>query len=329
MNPHDEPGKKQLNWSLENRAPSESAESRPVVLVASDGEWLGRSLSSVLELHGYSVRLVAGGRATIETARRIAPDAIFIDESLSEIGGLSACQALSGDPLFDHATPLIMVTGAPTSSLARTEAFAAGAWEYCSQPIDLEVLLYKLLTFIRARRELRVEREKLLIESETGIYSIHGFERMAEVIVARAVRNHEPLACLAIAPQRPYHSASNEQTESATTPLSVILSACQEASRRSDLLGHIGESRLAILAPETDSAGAHRFASRLKECVAGFGKGTAAHLTLCTGYCAADDLAISPLIPSEMVRRAESALRHTQGGSSQAGIMNFDQIPLS
>jgi hypothetical protein len=45
-------------WTDSERSKTQMAESRKrarLVLIASDGEWSGRSLESVLELNGYSV----------------------------------------------------------------------------------------------------------------------------------------------------------------------------------------------------------------------------------------------------------------------------------
>ena len=301
---------------------------KPVILVASDGEWIGRSLSSVFELHGYTVNLVAGGRMTLETVRRTSTDAIFIDENLSEIGGLSVCQALRDDPLFDHATPIFMVASGPAAGRARNEAYSGGVWEYCSQPLDVDLLVLKLATFIRARRQLAAERERSLFDRSTGLYSGYGFERMGEVMTARAIRNHEALACIVIAPELGYDDIGGDSGDS-KMPLSVVVTACREASRRSDLLGYLGKSRFAILAPETDSDGAQQFASRLRQGLAGGQGFQRREIRLRAGFCASSDLSISPLPPSEMVRRASTALHHSFAIHDDANIMSFDQIPLN
>ncbi|MEO5589895.1 MAG: response regulator [Gemmatimonadaceae bacterium] len=309
--------------SFDDLAPADSRKAA-VVLVASDGEWLGRSLSSVLELHGYTVRLAAGGRATLATARRHPPDAIIIDEQLSEIGGLEVCQALRDDPLFDHATPLIMVTGAPTASRARSEAYTAGVWDYCSQPLNVGILVLKLNTFIRARSELSAQREKLLFDSATGLYSTNGFTHMAEVITARAIRNHEPIACLAIAPQ----PAGQSLSSAGDWPISIIASACRDASRRSDLLGHLGESRLGIIAPLTDAAGAYQLADRLKTGITReLRRSSATEPKLRAGIWASADLGVEITNPIELVRRAEAALTLALTGAAE--IVNYDHVALN
>jgi len=133
----------------------ESRKRARLVLIASDGEWAGRSLESVLELNGYSVVRVERGRRALELARRTPLDAIFLDAATADMGGIEVCRALRDDPLFDHSTPIIITSAVAGAHRAGAAAFAAGAWEYCSQPFDVETLMLKLGTFVRAADTVR------------------------------------------------------------------------------------------------------------------------------------------------------------------------------
>src|SRR5579884_2467555 len=104
----------------------------PLVLVASDGEWIGRSLENVFESNGYSVVRVESGRRALELARRTDPEAILLDDSLVDISAVDVCRALRDDPLFSHATPIIITAAAQHASRVRAAAYAAGAWDYCT-----------------------------------------------------------------------------------------------------------------------------------------------------------------------------------------------------
>src|SRR5262249_10664906 len=148
-------------WSDSERSKTQMVESRKrarLVLIASDGEWAGRSLESVLELNGYSVVRVERGRRALELARRTPLDAIFLDAATTDMGGIEVCRALRDDPLFDHSTPIIITSAVAGAHRAGAAAFAAGAWEYCSQPFDVETLMLKLATFVRAADTVRDAR---------------------------------------------------------------------------------------------------------------------------------------------------------------------------
>ena len=311
------------------------------VLIASDSEWEGRSIESVLELNGYSVIRIERGRRALELARRTPLGALFLDAGLADMGGIEVCRALRDDPLFDHSTPIIVTSAGPAAHRASTAAYAAGAWEYCSQPIDVEALMLKLATFVRASRDVREARASALLDPSTGLYSAKGLEHWARQLGARAIRNREPIACVAVRPQTAADArllASGEYASEEVTrdilahgALAEVMDLCREESRRSDVIGYLGDSRLAILAPDTDALGAQRFVGRLARALetgmAGGGdKGRRTVGSLYAGYCAIDDLSSAGVEPVELLRRAELALAHSSAPLLERAATNFDDI---
>ncbi len=310
-----------------------------LVLIASDGEWEGRSLESVFELNGYSVIRVERGRRALELARRTPLDALFLDAGLADMGGVEVCRALRDDPLFDHATPIVITSSVPGAHRVSTAAFAAGAWEYCSQPIDVETLLLKLGTFIRARRALRDAEAGSLIDPSTGLFTSSGLVQWAKQLSARALRKREPIACVAVMPQAMSESrvwssgehASEEITNEILNhdALARVVDVCREESRRSDVIGYLGQSRLGILAPDTDAEGAEMFVGRLTKALekaSPAGGGVRSRAFLHAGYYAIADLSSSGIEPTEMLRRAEIALEHAQVPLYEHVALNFDSI---
>lgn len=319
---------------------AESRKRARLVLIASDGEWTGRSLESVLELNGYSVVRVERGRRALELARRTPLDALFLDAGIADMGGIEVCRALRDDPLFDHSTPIIVTSSVAGAHRAGTSAFAAGAWEYCSQPFDVETLMLKLGTFVRAADTVRDARGGGLLDAATGLYSSYGLEQWARHLGARAQRKHEPLACLAVKPNpsgetRVWSSgeyASEEITREILghDALLQILDVCRESARRSDVLGYLGSSRLAILAPDTDAGGAERLVGRLSmalERAGNMGSGRAV-ASLSAGYCAIADLSSAGVEPTELLRRAEVALDHVRAPVADRAPVNYDRITI-
>jgi PleD family two-component response regulator len=316
----------------------EPQKSTRLVLIASDGEWEGRSLESVFELNGYSVIRVERGRRALELARRTPLDALFLDAGLSDMGGVEVCRALRDDPLFDHATPIIITSSVPGAHRVATAAFAAGAWEYCSQPIEVETLLLKLGTFIRGRRALRDAEAGSLIDPSTGLFTTTGLVQWAKQLSARALRKREPIACVAVMPQavsetRVWSSgehASDEITNEILNhdALARVVDVCREESRRSDVIGYLGQSRIGILAPDTDAEGAEMFVGRLTRALekAVPAEGTRPKAFLHAGYCAIADLSSAGVEPTEMLRRAEIALEHAQVPLYEHVALNFDSI---
>ena len=279
-------------------------------------------MESVLGLNGYRVARTQAGRRALELARKISPDAIMIDESLPDIAGLEVCRALRDDPLFDHSTAVFLFASGHAAGRARSDAHLAGAWEYCTQPLHLETLVQKLAIFIRARRELGLMQSKTLFDHATGLYSAYGLQQMARQLTARATRNHEPLACMALMPDENTSGEFDTTGRTISAPMERVINLCRDASRRSDVVGYLGDSRVAILAPVTNSAGVATFATRIRSRIADTnfpGPRPAVRI----GFCAFDDFAATAIEPSEVLRRAEIALQHA---SAYAPDVSFDTI---
>jgi len=305
---------------------NESQSPAPVVLIASGGEWVGRSLENVLESNGYAVLRADSGRSAIELARRTSPDAVLLDDSLPDISAVEVCRALRDDPLFNHATPTFITAAAQHASRVRAAAYAAGAWDYSTLPLDLEMLVVKLATFVRARHEIEVFRSRALFDVLTGLYTEQGLQQWVEQLGARALRKREPIACIVVAPSSAEQRGATAGAVRRNDALSDITELCRSESRRSDILGYLGESRVAILAPDTDQAGARSFIDRLTRVA----DRTATSVRLDrrnsgirAGYCAVDDLATAKLPPCDLVRRAATAL---DCGPLERAVNSFDEV---
>lgn len=302
---------------------------RALVLVASQGEWVARSLENVLESSGYSVLRVESGRRALELARRTKPDALLLDDSLPDISGVDVCRALRDDPLFNHATPIFLMATVQHASRVRSAAYEAGAWDYCTLPLDVETLLAKIGTYMRAAREIEDSRANALVDRLTGLYSPHGIDRLVEQLSARAVRKKEPIACIVLAPES--LSESGFSPEQSTDVLAELTDVCRSSSRRSDVVGYLGDFRVAIVAPDTDGAGVQRLIDRLRIALdqvnarARGGRST----SLRVGYYAVPNLAEANLIPAELVQRAKAALDRAPRGSLAMAAVNFDDVLLS
>lgn len=308
------------------------AKHAPVLLIATEGEWAGRSLESVLERHGYAILRAEDGRDALGRALQRQPDALILDEHLGGIGGIEVCELLREDPTFDSSTPIIITASAPAPRAVRAAAYRAGAWEFCTQPLDIDTLLLQLGTFLRAKRELAHRRELALEDRTTGVLTPEGLERWAEKLAARASRNHESLACVVLEPvasaQRRSDSDSAHQGDSVSTA-SDFLSLSRGSFRRSDIVGRTTDGRLALLAPETDAQGVQGMLARLRAVMessaadsANDGGGFKA------GYWAVQDFASAPLEPPELMRRAMRAHDHLRATHNKFAI-GFDQLPVS
>jgi len=308
-----------------------SRERSPLALIACGDDWMSRALESVFQQHGYVVAHTRSGVQAMELARLANHDLLILDESLSDVKALEVCRAIREGDQFDHSVPIVITSPTPADPRARMAAFGAGAWEYCSHPVDLEPVFVKLETFLRARHELVVARAEDFVNSTTGLYTSFGLRQLAGKLGARALRKHESFACLAFAPQvHDREVGSSMLWKESPVGFADVAHVFREQSRQSDVVGHAGEFRLAILAPDTDAAGARLLVARLQRelDLASKNKTIAGQVRLRVGYSAVSDLAASKVNVPELVHRAESALDHAPIQGDASAIVSFDDLPI-
>jgi PleD family two-component response regulator len=310
------------------------AQQPPVMLIATEGEWAGRSLESVLVANGYAVLRAGDGEDALALAKRYQPDGLILDDHMAGYGGIELCRLLRDDPSFDPATPIVITAPSPAQHSVRTAAYDAGAWEFCTHPLEADTLVLKLGTFLRAKRALADARSQSLIDAPTGVLTPLGMERIAEQLVARASRNHEPLACIVLMPSGQPQASDDgfsPEIDNITEAVAAFLQLSRDAFRRSDIVGRMSDGRLALFAPDTDSAGVHGMLARLRSAIS-----EAAHnrpdsspsADFKAGYWVVPDFGSAPVEPAELMRRAARALDHISNPGKEFS-MGFDQLPVS
>ena len=300
----------------------------PIILIACRHDTMARSLESVFEREGYIPARITSLPRTVDLSRRGSYDAIVLHQGLERQEALEVSRALRDDALFDHSTPVVITSSSLASAADQLAAYEAGAWEYCSHPIDLGLLLAKLRTFLRAREELAFAQSQSLLDSKSGLYTPLGLQQIAATLGAGAARKHQPFACLAFSSLTADREIPKTPVREPDFAFDDMASIFRAQSRKSDVVGHVGESRLAILAPDTDANGARLLVARLQN---EFDKAatnrTIPHrVWLRAGFSAVPDLANAKIEVEEMVHRAESALDRIPEGSQAGSILSFDDL---
>lgn len=286
----------------------------PVVIVVNDQEWAARSLESLLGPKGYAVLRVASGHQALDLARSMQPDAVIVDVKTQDLGAVELCRRLRDDPMVRSAVPILVTSTDGGSRAERLELYGAGAWDYCSQPIDGEVLLLKLAAFLRAKRELDRALDESLIDAHTGLYTLRGLARRALEIGSLARRDHQSLSCIAFAPIRHREPLPESYSTVATgTLIERVAAACREHGRASDVFGRTGPTEFAVLAPATNDRGAARLMARLQNAVADAvdsrSGGGERELRLLAGVMSVADFSKSNVDAMDMLLRATDELR--------------------
>jgi PleD family two-component response regulator len=299
----------------------------PVVLIGCSSDWMNLSMESVFEQNGYRVVRVRSGPEALKRARNKHHDVVVLDEGLEDLNGVEVCRALRDDPLFDHSTPIVIISMTYAAQKIRAAAYAAGAWEYCSHPLDFEILLLKLATFRAATQSVAANGHEALFDAASGLYTSSALKQFCAQLGARATRDHEPFACLAVSPEL---NGANGEIDDASA-FADIAAVFRAHSRKSDVFAHVGDSRIAILAPSTDAAGARLMLARLQQELDKASKSTSVpgEFWLHAGYCAVSDFATVNVNLTEFVRRAETALDSVPAGGGEKPILGFEELPMA
>jgi PleD family two-component response regulator len=121
---------------------------RKKILVVDDSSTM-LLMEQVVLRRKYEVVKAKDGAQALRVAAEERPDLILLDVEMPNIDGLEACRLLRGMEVT-RSTPIIMVTthGEQTTVDA---AFANGATDYVTKPIDQGALLRKIAKCLGAR----------------------------------------------------------------------------------------------------------------------------------------------------------------------------------
>ena len=302
----------------------------PVALVANDQEWSARSLESILAPNGFAVVRAATADEAIELALSVQPDVVIVDHKVPGFDGIAVCRRLQAESRLGAATPIMLTTTSAAPRALRLEAYDAGVWDFCTFPLDGEMLLLKLRTFVRVKRAMDSVREQTLLDELTGLYNMRGLARRAREIGGEAYRRRGALACVAIAPE--VQGEPGDGAEPAESALVRYLAeVCRRTGRASDAIGRTGRAELAIVAPSTAADGVMRLLERLRESIheVPLADERVQRVRLRAGYCAAEDYAQSPVDAVEMLVRATTALRHARAAAEGDVVRAYDDLPGS
>src|SRR2546427_515230 len=245
-------------------------------------------------------------------ARRTEPDVIIADADLTDLAGVELCRRLHGDPGISSSTPILLSMFERAPHAERIAALRAGAWECIAPPHDADEILLKVGAYVRAKRDADGARADGLLDQVTGLYNRRGLARRARELWSQARRERRPLACVVVAldVEPAEVSAVDERVPSAVMRCVRTL---QSVARLSDVIGRLGPSEFAALAPGTDAPGARRLAARLAASLEG---GAPRASGVRCGYEAVANVGDAPLEPLDLLVRASGALRT---GRAEAG----------
>ncbi|MBI4421382.1 MAG: response regulator [Gemmatimonadetes bacterium] len=281
-----------------------------------------QSLTLLLEENGYAVVHVPTGALALEWARDTHPDAILLDATLPDMPGTQACRSLYSDPHVSERVPIILVVPQEPTGEERVAAIRVGAWDCVAYPGSPEELLLKLQTYVQSKRSVDFAMAEGMVDARTGLYSRQGLAHRARELGALMVRQRGAFACVV------FSLEVDPADSKAQNVVSHTVQVLKSVERVSDVVGVLGGTEFAVLAPATDRTGAVKLADRIARALHAAVGATglvAPGSTLRAGYDAVANLSYSPIDPVELLTHAITALRSGTPEPQHPWVRRFDR----
>ncbi len=131
---------------------------RPLVLIVDDELFMRRVLRDALEPGGYLVIEAENGKEALERVREHRPDIVLLDVVMPGMDGISVCAALRRMSEGEHLPVLMVTVAGDTDTIDR--AYAAGATDFISKPINWSHLRHHIRYMLRSSRLFHELRRK-------------------------------------------------------------------------------------------------------------------------------------------------------------------------
>lgn len=276
---------------------------KPLILLAGTERSQLRTLHPFFTAAGFDVATATDEPSLVDLAQTRHPHVIMFDVGLAP-PGYGLARTLRTDPALSPATPIILTgPGRPTRS-QQLEAWHAGAWDVCQEPLELDELLARLRLFVDARVELDRISSECLVDRTTGLYNPEGLARRAAELAALVTRHGLALSCAVFQPTAKVSPAASER----------LALAVRRAGRMSDAIGRTGQSEFAVFAAGTTTWSAARLVRRMTDSVTREfstleADPAAKKLSLRSGYSAAQ--ARHKISPTTLLSKARGVLRES------------------
>jgi diguanylate cyclase (GGDEF)-like protein len=238
--------------------------SERVVLVAEDSLVVRALLRSQLRERGYVVVEAADGEQALHRARESAPDVVLLDVEMPKVDGFEVLAELKRDPRLAD-VPVIFITGRTTADDA-VRGLDLGAHDYLRKPFEAAELTARVHAAMRTKAlqdELRAANEELIrhagTDPLTGLANRRALEAELRRLCSRSARHGRPLAVALVA-------VDGDEPDDELVTLGAGRLA--RRLRQEDVLGRWDHATFALLAPDTDAAGAAALAEALRAVVA-------------------------------------------------------------
>ncbi|MCC5634717.1 response regulator [Nostoc sp. CHAB 5844] len=245
----------------------------PSVLVVDDERALRLVLHRAMEKEGYRVKEACNGQHCLDICQQQLPDLILLDAMMPGLDGFSCCTQMQ-TLLGDNCPPILMITALDDQESV-DRAFAAGATDYITKPIDWHLLnqrVNRLLTSRWAIAELqqKIQRECILtaqveaanrelqriasVDNLTGIANRYYFDEYIQREWNRLQKYQLSLSLILLNINFTQDDNNYQTKNECLRQIANIIRKCKQ--RGADLVARFGDAEFAMLLPNSPAAAA-------------------------------------------------------------------------
>ncbi len=248
------------------------------ILLVDDDLVVRAKVSESLEQDGFEVILAKNGNDGIAAYQQHRPDLILVDAVMPILDGFEFCEQLKN--LGERLTPILMITSLDDNESV-DRAFASGATDYITKPINLPVLRQRVRNLVRQSHliknqltELQQANQdlKLLanLDSLTKLSNRRGFDDYIQKEWDRMKRIKAPLSLIMCDVDFFKHYNDRYLHPNGDKCLVKVAMSMRSTVRRSgDLVARYGGEEFAIVLPNTDALGAVSVGENVRSAIKG------------------------------------------------------------
>ncbi len=242
------------------------------VLMVDDEPAALELLSRRVSRHGYEVtRALSADEASDAVAVRV-PDIILLDMNMPGVSGLELLRRLRRGP-WTQTVPVIMVSAMDDTESIVT-ALKAGANDYVTKPIDMNILLARMETQLRLTALLmKMETQTQILsrlaayDELTGVYNRRSLFDALEAEFSRTRRSGHHLSVLMVDVDFFKRINDTHGHLVGDEALKSLAGRLLRALRAIDVLGRYGGEEFCAVLPETNVEGSLRTAERVRHAI--------------------------------------------------------------
>jgi diguanylate cyclase (GGDEF)-like protein len=246
------------------------------ILLVDDDLVVRARVSESLEEDGFEVILAKNGDDGILAYQEHRPDLILVDAVMPILDGFEFCEQLKN--LGERLTPILMITSLDDNDSV-DRAFASGATDYITKPINLSILRQRVRNLVRQSHLIKNQLNELQqanqnlqllanLDSLTKLSNRRGFDEYLDKEWDRMQRIKAPLSLIMCDVDFfKYYNDRYLHPNGDKCLIKVAMAMRNTVRRSGDLVARYGGEEFAVILPNTDALGAVSVAENIRAAV--------------------------------------------------------------